>query len=176
MRRAHRENLRLHVFKVPVLRGKEWWCMWNLCNWIGGERAVLQMPWCWQCGAWGTGIHHVYQCNAAPAAGWGEISDEVFLGVDGVSYLHTLHLTRVCPCYLFFHMQRWDFYHQRYANHADSLKFADGQLARAVGLCADVAATKGAFVGAAIVRYTPRAHVCRTACWATTTMACLQRS
>ena len=50
-------------------------------------------------------------------------------------------------------LQRWDFYHQRYANHADSLKFADGQLARAVGLCADVSATQGAFVGAAIVRW-----------------------
>ena len=73
-------------------------CMYLQCS-------TCKQPWCWQCGEWGSKVHHVSTCNAPPNKEWLEASQSQLFDNEG----------------------RFDWYRQRFRNHQDSLKFAEGQ-------------------------------------------------
>ena len=77
-------------------------CMYLTCS-------KCQEPWCWKCGQWGAGVHHVFECNAAVNEEWAGWSDGRLFSDEG----------------------RFDFYYNRYREHKKSLKFAAEQLQRA---------------------------------------------
>jgi len=73
-------------------------CMYLQCR-------TCNQPWCWQCGEWGSKVHHVSTCNAPPNKAWLEASQSQLFDNEG----------------------RFDWYRQRFKNHQESLSFAEGQ-------------------------------------------------
>ena len=73
-------------------------CMFMTC-------LSCKQPFCWQCGQWGKGVHHVWECNRPPTKQW---SDGLPKGEADE--------------------KRYQFYYERYFNHKDSLRIAGDQL------------------------------------------------
>ena len=74
-------------------------CMFMTC-------LACKQPFCWACGQWGKGVHHVWECNQPPTKEW----------TNGV-------LPKAQA-----NEKRYQFYYERYFNHKDSLRIAGDQL------------------------------------------------
>ena len=74
-------------------------CMFMTCS-------ACKQPFCWACGQWGKGVHHVWECNQPPTKQWS----------DGTVSKDQAN------------EKRYQFYYERYWNHKDSLRIAGDQL------------------------------------------------